>query len=218
MLHGCYFLEGSLVRVRLEPTDLGSGTLIDARDWLVAASIVPAYASVKPAALAQDRAAELAGSGSVVSGTGGSGGGAAMGLQLSLATDRGSGAAYREVEELTVLLAVNKDAWVRLYHVDAGGHIQLIWPNRFGGGDGRIRPGTTVAIPDPCDSFRFAMTPPYGTEFLKAVASTTPFSTNQADFADLGMDYRAAVTRGIVVTGTARTEVSEALAVYNIGP
>jgi hypothetical protein len=237
LLHGRYFLEGSQVRVRLELTDFGSGTLIDARDWLVAASTVPSYASVKPAALAQDRAAELArlaGSGSNVSSSAGAGVGAAKvtggsntgastagsvrPLQLSLATDRGSGAAYRQGEELTVLLAVNKDAWVRLYHVDAGGHIQMIWPNRFGGGDGRIRPGTTVAIPGPGDPFCFVMTPPFGTEFLKAVASSTPFSTNQADFADLGNDYRAAVTRGLEVTGTARPEVSEALAAYNIGP
>lgn len=210
LLLGRYFLEGSQVRVRLELTDLGSGTLIGAGDWFISAAEVPPYASVKPALADSQRAAELARLG--VSNDGG--------LQISLSTDRGSGAAYRNGEDMTVMVTVNKNAYVRLYHVDSAGMMQLIWPNRFSGNDGRISSGQPVQIPAAGDPFRFHLQPPYGTEFIKAVASTLPFTQSQSDFSNLGTNYRVAATRGLAVTGTGpgRVEQAEALASYYIGP
>lgn len=216
LLHGRYFLEGQQVRIRLELTDLGSATLIGARDWYVPTSRVPPYASVQPAEAATVRAGELARLGAATLG----------GLTVSVSTDRGTGAAYRNGEELTALVRVNKDAYVRLYHVDGTGHIQMIWPNRFSGGKGFMQAGAAIKLPGPGDPFAFRMQPPYGTEFLKAIASTLPFSDSQADFSDLGTNLRAAATRGLAVTGTAGSgaqgsvplEIAEALASYYIGP
>jgi hypothetical protein len=213
LLHGRYFLEGPQIRVRLELTDLGSATLIGAKDWYLPASAVPAYASVRPAEAAAARAGELARLGAATQGS----------LAVSVSTDRGTGGAYRDGEELTALVTVNRDAYVRLYHVDGTGHMQMIWPNRFSGGSGLIRAGAAIRLPGPGDPFAFKLQPPYGTEFLKAIASTTPFSAAQADFSDLGTNYRAAATRGLAVTatgtpGTGQTEIAEALASYYIGP
>lgn len=211
LLSGRFFIEGDSVRVRFELTELSSGTLIGAGDWKVPGSAVPAYASVKPASGTVERAKELSGLSSASPG----------GLKVSVSTDRGGGAAYRVGESLAVLVGVTKDAFVRVYHVDGEGRIQLIWPNRFGGGDGKVRAGGTIRLPpDENAPFAFVMEPPYGTEFIKVVASTTPFSDTQSDFSDLGTSARATITRGLAVTGSGstKTEIAEALASYYIGP
>jgi hypothetical protein len=207
LLHGRYFPEGGVVRVHLELTDLSTGTLIGAGDWRVEEARIPAYASVAPAASAQERARELSRLGFQ----------APEGLKVSISTDRGPGAAYRDGESMEVLVGVNKSCYVRLYHVDSSGNIQLVWPNRFGGGDGRVEGGQTVRIPG-SQPFRFLLHEPYGTEFIKAVASTTPFSGSVDDFSDLGTSVRGVLTRGLTVSGGTAPEAAEALASYSIGP
>jgi len=211
LLSGRFFVEGDSVRVRFELTELSSGTLIGAGDWQVPGSVVPVYASVKPASGTVERAKELSSLSTTGSGE----------LKVSVSTNRGGGAAYRVGESLAVLVGVTKDAFVRVYHIDGAGRIQLIWPNRFGGGDGKVRAGETVRLPpDGNAPFAFVMEPPYGTEFIKVVASTTAFSDTQSDFSDLGTSARATMTRGLAVTGSGSTksEVAEALASYYIGP
>jgi hypothetical protein len=99
----------------------------------------------------------------------------------------------------------------------------MIWPNRFSGGNGFIQAGRALRLPGAADPFAFRLQPPYGTEFLKAIASTLPFNAALADFADLGTDYRRTATRGLAVTGTGapgtiQSEIAEALASYYIGP
>ncbi len=211
VLSGRYFIEGDRVRVRIELTDLSSGTLIGAGDWMVSLASLPEYASVRPSSGAAERAKEL----SSLSGA------TAGGLSVSVSTDRGSGGAYRSGESLAILVGVNKDAYVRIYHVDSSGRLQLIWPNRFGGGDGKIIAGSPVRLPpDAGSSYAFVMEPPFGTEFIKAIASTVPFADSQSDFSDLGSGARGIVTRGLAVTDTSSTkiEVAESLASYYIGP
>ncbi len=211
LLSGRFFVEGDSVRVRFELTELSSGTLIGAGDWKVPGSAVPSYASVKPASGTVERARELSALSTAAPG----------GLKVSVSTDRGGGAAYRVGESLAVLVGVTKDAFVRVYHVDGAGRIQLIWPNRFGGGNGKVSAGTTIRLPQDANApFAFVMEPPYGTEFIKVIASTTPFTDTPADFSDLGSSASAAMTRGLAVTGSGstKTEIAETLASYYIGP
>ncbi|PKL09252.1 MAG: hypothetical protein CVV51_04765 [Spirochaetae bacterium HGW-Spirochaetae-7] len=211
LLSGRFFIEGESVRVRFELTELSSGTLIGVGDWFVPLAAVPPYASVAPTSGTADRARELAHlSGSVPGG-----------LKVSVSTDRGTGAAYRAGEYLSAIIGVTKDAYVRVYHVDGAGRIQLIWPNRFGGADGLVRTGAAIRLPPDDDArFSFLMEPPFGTEFIKAIASTTPFLEGQSDFSDLGTSARGTMTRGLAVlgSGSTKTEVAEAMASYYIGP
>jgi len=211
LLSGRFFVEGDSVRVRFELTELSSGTLIGAGDWFVSLAAVPPYASVRPASGTTERAGELAHLSGYAPG----------GLKVSVSTDRGSGAAYKAGEYLSALVGVTRDAFVRVYHVDGAGRIQLIWPNRFGGGDGMVREGTVVRLPPDGDApYSFLMEPPFGTEFLKVVASTAPFLDGQSDFSDLGTSVQGTMTRGLAVTGagSTKTEVAEAMASYYIGP
>ncbi|MBU0934957.1 MAG: DUF4384 domain-containing protein [Spirochaetes bacterium] len=223
LLHGRYFLEGDQVRVRLELTDLNTAGLIGTADWYVPLPQVPAYAAVRPIDSTMARSEELVLLGTLALPASGIAGNEVDRLKVSLTTDRGAGASYRNGEQLTVLLSVNQDAWVRLYHIDSAGQMQLIWPNRFGGGDGKLRSGAVIRLPGSADPFRFDLNPPYGTEFLKAIASNRPFADSQNDFTDLGSNYRSTITRGLVVASTGEAQaggqqIAEALASYYIGP
>ena len=207
LLHGTFFQEDGGIRVRLELTDLSSGTLLGAADWRIESREIPSYAPAVPASDTIARARELIRLGVTAPG----------GLTVSVTTDRGPGAAYRDGEDMEIIVTVNKDAYVRLYHVDNSGRIQMIWPNAYGGGKGRIQGGQALRLPEPKDPSRFRMGPPYGTEFIKAIASTRPFEDEEAGLADLGMDSMV-MTRGLTVVGTNAPEAAEDLASYYVGP
>ena len=138
-------------------------------------------------------------------------------FSLSLSTDRGTGATYRDGEILTLYITSSKDAYLKIYHVDVNGIAQLIWPNHFGG-SGRILAGQAMKFPGSKDAFKYLLGKPYGTEYIKAVASTVPFATMEADFTDLTGTAPAAITRGLSVVSTANVAQAEALVVYEILP
>ena len=214
LLAGRYYVEGQLVRARLELTDLSNGVLIGTLDLKLQRSAVPPDVVVDPSAAALATASSIA---NLVTDSGkGS-------LRVSVSTERGAGAVYREGEKMVVLVTVNKKAWLKVYPVDAGGIVRLIWPNAFTKGKG-IEPGDEVRIPGPSDAFAFEMTPPFGTEFVKVIASTKPFSADETAFTELGTDARGAMTRGITLGETGATagatsvaaERAEAMASYVI--
>jgi hypothetical protein len=214
LLFGRYYDEGSSVRVRLEITGLSDGVLIGTVDLTAPKSSIPARYPVSPTAAAQSTASSLGGlAPDALSGT----------LSVSVSTDRGPGAVYREGERMTVLVTVSKSAWLKVYHVDATGSLKLIWPNAFTPGQ-RVDPGVAIRIPGEGDRFSFLMTPPFGTEFIKVVASTQSFALDESSgatasspFADLGSkDIRGSITRGIAVTASGKAERAEATASYEI--
>ena len=115
-----------------------------------------------------------------------------------------------------MLVTSSKDAYLKIYHVDVNGVAQLIWPNRFGG-SGKIKAGEALKFPGPNDKFQYVLGRPYGTEYIKAVASTKPFATMEADFSDLQGSAVAAISRGLTVVSSDTTR-AEALVVYEILP
>jgi len=214
LLSGRYYDEGPEVRARLELTGLSDGALIGTLDVSIPKSAIPSDAAVDPSAAASVTASSID-SLATDSGRGE--------LKVSVSTERGAGAVYREGEKMVVLVTVNKKAWLKVYHVDAKGMVRLIWPNAYTAGR-RIDPGSVMSIPGPNDAFSFDMTPPFGTEFIKVIASTQPFSADETAsaggevFALLGRDLRGAMTRGIAVNATGIEEKAEAMASYVITP
>lgn len=75
-----------------------------------------------------------------------------------------------------------------------------------------------MSFPKPGDAFKFKISPPYGTEYIKAIASTVPFATQEPDFSDLSGDAAQAITRGISVVPAAAFTRAEALVVYEVLP
>jgi hypothetical protein len=110
---------------------------------------------------------------------------------------------------------VNKDAFLKVYHVDANGMTQLVFPNRFQPLN-RIGAGQFVQLPSPADPFRFRLGPPYGVEFIKVVASAVQFDDIEQSFLDLGTATRSLLSRGLQITGTEDRAEAEALVSYSI--
>ncbi len=218
LLAGRYFGQGDQVLVKFQLTDLRTGNLIGAGEYRFNRAALPEAITVSPDEKAVRTAQSLVKI--AMDDSGGTRSAAGDTLRLALSTSRGTGAGYRDGEALKVLVSVDRDAYVKLYHVDVNGSVKLIWPNRFGGGQALIRAGKGVVIPGPGDPFSFLLGAPYGTEFIKAVASTRPFADREADFEDLGNDSRAIVSRGLTVanttTGTGSEQRAEALVSYVI--
>jgi len=224
LIYGRYFDEGDTIRARVELTGLADGILIGTLDLSIPKKVLPKGLTLAPTKTATATAEGIV---SVlppreVSAR------EKGGLSVSVSTERGPGAVYREGEDLVILVAVNKEAFVKLYHIDVNGAVQLIWPNRYAGG-GKLKPNQIVRIPAQSDPFRFRMTAPFGTEFIKAIASTTPFYDTEADFSELGKDAPNIIARGVAivpveapagkqapVSSTPLGEMAEAMASYLI--
>lgn len=216
LLSGHYFREIGVVRVRLDLTSLRNGNLIGSAEVLIEDALIPSSISIMPEANASEKARSLAGffhdAQSFQNKDTDT-------LAVSLSTGRGNGAAYLDGEELTIFVMTNQDCYLKLYHIDVQGSTQLIWPNSFSGTDGRVAAHSPIVIPGPSDAFRFRLGAPYGTEFIKAVASTEPFDTLESDFQNLGTDSRAVISRGLeqkMEPDASATETAEALASYVI--
>lgn len=212
LLTGRFFEEGSRIRTRVELTDMRTGNHIGSADWTIAKTAVPRSIRVRPDSLERERIerlSKLVPTENLDQGQ----------LEVSVSTDRGPGGAYRAGEYLTVFVTVTQDAWVRLYHIDSTGKTQLVWPNRFNPGDGRLGAGKAVRIPGPGDPFEFLMGAPWGTEYIKAVASSTPFAHEAEAFTDLGTDSGNIIRRGLAVTAKQegkKTIMAEDIASYLI--
>lgn len=212
ILYGKYGMDGQAVRVTLTLTDLSTGSLISETRLRVPGTAIPKDIEVQPSVKTVQTAvalSQLAASGSTASSS-------QNGFVLTLSTDRGPGAVYRDGERLTLFVTSNRDAYLKIYHVDVNGVAQLIWPNRFGG-SGFIKAGEALRFPAAGDKFSYVLGKPYGTEYIKAIASTRPFATMEPDFSDLQGPAVSAITRGLSVVGNNTTR-AEALAVYEIVP
>ncbi len=211
LLAGRYYSDRGGVRAHLELTSLATGELLGAADLDFDGAEIPGGVSVGPSQAALSTMQDLS---KLVT--------SPADFKVSVSTERGPGAVYREGETMAVLMTATKESYVKVYHIDVNGVVQLIWPNRFDSGSGAIKPGQIVRIPAEGASFAFKMTPPFGTEFIKVVASTAPFADREADFADLRGDARSIITRGLQVksVGAAKDagERSESIASYVIVP
>lgn len=207
ILYGKYQQQADNVLVTITLTDLATGSLISEVQTAVPKTLIPADVVVQPSIQTLQTVASL----SQIAGNKSN-----QTFSITLATNRGSGAAYRDGEKMVLFVTSNRDAYLKIYHVDVNGVAQLIWPNRFGG-SGKIKAGEALKFPGDADRFQYVLGRPYGTEYIKAVASTEPFATMEADHTDLDGTAVNAITRGLSVV-SANTTRAEALVVYEILP
>ena len=224
ILYGRFFEVAGGLRVQFELTGLSDGALIGAGEVFVPRSALPAGLGIRPGegTVAAKAALALIGAPAApVPATQAAPVAATQtadvaALRVSVSTDRGAGAVYAAGERLHVLVAVNKRAWVKVYHIDVRGRVQLIWPNRFSGAGGPLEAGKVIQIPGDGDPFDFVLGPPFGTEFIKVVASTEAFAATEGDFADLqGGTARDSIARGMT-PAAGGGERAEGLASYLI--
>jgi hypothetical protein len=210
LIYGKYSADSGSVLVTLSITDLATGQLIAEQNLVYAASQLPQGLRVAPTMQTLQTATSLA---SLATGLAQ----ADSNFKLSLSTERGLGATYRDGENLNLLITCSKDSYLKIYHVDVNGVAQLIWPNRFGG-SGRIAQGEAMRFPAEGDRFTYKLGAPYGTEYIKAIASLVPFKTMEPDFLDLEGSAPVAITRGLNIESTNAANRAEALVVYEILP
>jgi hypothetical protein len=215
LITGKYFEEAERVKVRFDLTDLSTGNLIAVAETYEAKKSIPAGISIQPdqAAAAMNQslggASQAASSASPATPPPES-------LSVSVSTDRGKGAVYQDGDFLKLYVTVNKDAYVKIYHIDVTGAVKLIWPNYLAPQVTQLKAGKVIVMGTAPDKFRFQLGKPFGTEFIKAVASTTPFAMTEKDFQDLGGKPSDAIRSG---AGAGKGgEQAESLASYLINP
>ncbi len=97
-------------------------------------------------------------------------------LKIVVWTDKGDGGVYRDKERMIVYLKSNADCYIKLVYHDAGGNNILIFPNKHSDKNIQIKANTVYSIggDEETARFKFEIGPPFGTELIKAFASTKP--------------------------------------------
>ena len=86
---------------------------------------------------------------------------------------------YAIGEEVRLFIEANQDAYVAVLNTDPSGQTTVLFPNRFQP-DNFVRARRSVEVPNSASQIRIAVNPPVGTELLKVMASTEPFSVREA--------------------------------------
>lgn len=126
-------------------------------------------------------------------------------LQVSIWVDK---AVYQPGEYITIHYSVNQPAYLYIIDIDAAGYARLIFPNLYSQNN-YVDAGEHV-LPDK-PTYRFVVVPPYGTEYVQAIASTQPLSLDVQGFREafplLGTDPSqvGAQIQGIIPVGETAT-------------
>ncbi len=188
LISGTFFDAGETVKVYLDLVDVGAGTFkgkvevdLPKQDIPPTLSLLPDNYKEAISVVKEIGEVQESGSGS---------------FTVKAWTPRGDGGTYKDGEKLVVNFRSSLDCYIRLFHVDVNKRMKLIFPNQYSSVN-FIRANETYEIPDDSYPFSFNLGAPYGTEFIKVVASTVPFTDDEAAFRDLGAATRSIVTRGM---------------------
>jgi hypothetical protein len=190
LLFGKYFNSDKNVRLSVSLVKIETGIAIGSADVLIPKSAIPTTLSILPdnyndAMFVLNELADITGNDNAT-------------FAIKLWTVRGDGATYKDGEEMVVNFFSNKDAFLKVYHIDVEGKAQLIFPNKYYK-DNFVKHGVINKIPDSRYPFTFVLGAPYGTEFIKVIASTVQFKEIEASFADLGKAKKDLFTKGLKV-------------------
>lgn len=95
-------------------------------------------------------------------------------FRLKVWTNKDEGA-FREGERLIVYVWSERDAYLKLDYYQANGEVVHLVPNLFGQ-QAFIRAGKTYSFGGSDSPYEFMIRPPFGSEALKVLANTSPFS------------------------------------------
>ena len=190
LVSGRFFSEGTNAKVFIELLELETGVLLEKLEISIPLSQLPQEVSLTPdnysdAMFIIEELAKVGNSSS-------------DGLAIRAWTVRGDGGIYKDGENLVIHFFSNRDCYVKVYHIDVHGNMQLIFPNPYYS-DNFISAQKIYKIPDNTYPFSFVLGEPYGTEFVKVLASTNQFSDIEEAFAVIGKASSQIVSRGLSV-------------------
>lgn len=129
--------------------------------------------------------------------------------------EKGNGAVYKNGDNLVINFFSEYGCYIKIYHIDVNGDMQLIFPNEYYKNN-FINANTVYSIPDKNYPFKFNLGKPFGTEFIKVLASNIQFDDIEEPFSTLGTATRGLLERGLTVEQN--EELSEILLNYTIVP
>jgi hypothetical protein len=203
ILYGSYWLEGERIRLDIQLLDLTTGKQFTTVGY-VSQKAIPKNIQIQPENFQQAVVAwkELAS-------------GKKSEFEVKVWVDKSNASTYTVGEHLRIHFKAEKDCYVKLYHVDARGTVQLIFPNNEDK-DNEIKAGVVYTIPQ--KGKPVVITEPLGTEFIKAIASTAPMKAENA-FEPLGRLDQACLQKfqeSITNKGIKLGEAAEASCLYTI--
>jgi hypothetical protein len=190
LLEGRYMDEGTAITINLELTEVETGLSIAGHRLSIGKSEIPSGIALLPDNYqdAMDVVSELS---DLMDSSG-------EGLETRVWTARGNGATYTDGEDLVIRFFSNRACFIKVYHIDVNKKTSLIFPNQYYT-DNRLEAGKIYSIPDEHYPFRFELRAPYGTEFIKVVASTVQFEEIEEAFSEIGEAGSGVMTRGLAV-------------------
>ncbi len=208
ILSGTFFSESGGIRIYLSLIAVSSGTVAAKSSLLLPLSKIPKGIAIKPDnyALATEVQALIGANKASPAGS----------LTVKSWSVRGDGGVYKEGERLLVNILPSKGCFLKIYNINAKGELILLFPNEFHK-DNFVKGGAVLSIPDANYPFNFDLGSPYGTEFVKVVASTVQFKDIESAFAPIGNVKEGILPRGIKVTAAA-VETCESSFSYTIIP
>jgi hypothetical protein len=135
-------------------------------------------------------------------------------LKIMAWCKRGDGGTYVKGEDLVVHFYSNMDCYIKIYHINVDGDLKLIFPNQFHINN-EIKKETVYSIPDESYGFSFELTEPFGTEFIKVMASTEQFKDIEESFTSLGSSSSNMLSRGLTLKQK-KGKLSEIIFSYTI--
>lgn len=129
-------------------------------------------------------------------------------------TDKEKGYVYKEGDVITLTIKANRDSYVYVFYKDATGHLLMLFPNGYTK-DNLVKANQVYSIPTETMRFNIAVSPPFGLEEIKVVASFQKVKEWELEegetFKDFGIvasiDESKFITRGVnLVPKEARTE------------
>jgi len=191
ILSGRYYDNDNSVRLFVDLLSLQSGTILSTKEIVIPKSMIPGQIRILPDNYhdAISLLDELATADRQDKGF----------LAVKAWTKRGNGGTYHNGENLVINFYSNNDCYIKIYHIDVDGKINLIFPNHIYS-DNFITANRIYKIPDSRYNFNFELSPPYGTEFVKVIASVNQFQFIENSFEDLDIISEQIVSKGLQVT------------------
>jgi len=198
LLFARYWERASTVEIKMELLEVGKGALLGATSMELPKTLFPEGIAYQPA---NDRIAlqGLEAFASTEAATG-----QKQDFKVKTWADKGEGAIYKQGESIQFHFRTNKDGYIYLYHMDAAGQVKMLFPNRYNQ-DNRVKANQVYTVPDETMNFELTITPPFGAEMVKTVASLQPLKNidikTETDFKNIGkigeVNVREIITRSI---------------------
>jgi hypothetical protein len=190
MLSGRFFDTGANVEVFFDLTSVETGAVMTAARTVIPKSLIPGAIALLPdnysQAVNMKKDLEKVEPGEKAS------------FAIKAWTQRGNGGVFLDGEELSIRFLANANCFIKIYHIDVNGDMELIFPNQYQS-DNRIVKNKVYIVPDVSSEFVFKLGKPYGTEFIKVIGSTEQFQTIETSLDSLGQGSKALITRGLSV-------------------